>query len=167
MSALEEEVVKKELEEYYKLDYEGTIGDLKTRFRYMPVNAKRYGLKTKEVLLLDDKELNQHVPLKKMAPYREKEWKVPHSKIINQKLKIKSLLEGEMSDGQRTHKRKYRDDETSKEVEELHHEESNGDLHNLSKSSKRKQRQASLKLSQLRLKAYGQIPSKSKSKKQN
>lgn len=167
MSALEAEVVKKELDEYYKLDYEDTIGDLKTRFRYRPVNAKRYGLKTDEVLLLDDKELNQHVPLKKMAPYREKEWKVPHSKIINQKLKIKSLLEGEASDSQRTHKRKYRDDETSKEEEEPHHEESNGDLHNLSKSSKRKQRQASLKLSQSRLMAYGKIPSKSKSKKQN
>ncbi|KAL8133764.1 uncharacterized protein LOC141712655 [Apium graveolens] len=167
MSALEAEVVKKDLDEYYKLDYEDTIGDLKTRFKYRPVNAKRYGVKTKEVLLLDDKELNQHVPLKKMAPYREKEWKVPRSKIINWKLKIKSLLEVETSDSQRTHKRKYRDDETFKEEEEPHHEESNGDLQNLSKSNKRKQRQAPLKLSEPRLMAYGKIPSKSKSKKQN
>ncbi|KAK1361914.1 KRR1-interacting protein involved in 40S ribosome biogenesis [Heracleum sosnowskyi] len=165
ISALEAEVVKKELDEYYKLDYEDTIGDLKTRFKYRPVNAKRYGLKTKEVLLLDDKDLNQLVSLKKLAPYREKEWKVPHNIIQNQKLKIKSLLEGETSEGQRTHKRKSRDEETFKE-EKLHDEESNGDSQNLSKSSKRK-RQEALKLSQSRLKAYGKNPSKSKSKKQN
>ncbi|WOG97496.1 hypothetical protein DCAR_0416836 [Daucus carota subsp. sativus] len=159
MSALEKEVLNKELDEYYKLDYEGTVGDLKTRFKYRPVNAKRYGLKTKEVLLLDDKELNQHVPLKKLAPYREKDWKVPRIKIYNQKLKIKSLLEGEASDGHTSHKRKYRDDETSIEEQKLPHEES--------KSKKRKDRKAPLKLSHTRLLAYDKIPSKSKSKKQN
>lgn len=166
MSALEEEVLNKELDEYYKLDYEDTIGDLKTRFKYRPVNAKRYGLKSKEVLWLDDKDLNQLVPLKKLAPYREKEWKVPRIKIYNQKLKIKSLLEGETSEGQKTHKRKSREYETSKEEEKLHHKGSDRDLHNLSKSKKRKDRQASLKLTPSRLAAYEKIPSKSKSKKQ-
>lgn len=159
-SHLEEEVLNKELDEYYKLDYEDSIGDLKTRFKYRPVNAKRYGLNTKEVLLLDDKELNQHVPLKKLAPYREKEWKVPRIKIYNQKLKIKSILEGEeVSDTQNNRKRKYRDDDKS------HTEESNGDINSLSKSSKRRHRQAPYKLSQSRLMAYGKIPSKPKSKK--
>ncbi|KAF2283108.1 hypothetical protein GH714_043431 [Hevea brasiliensis] len=63
------------LEDYYKLDYEGTIGDLKTRFKYSKVDPNRYGLKTKEILMLDDKELNQYVPIKKLAPYRERQWK--------------------------------------------------------------------------------------------
>lgn len=85
MSEIEKEVIKKELEEYYKLDYEDTIGDLKTRFKYREVGAKKFGLGTEEILRLDDKELNQYVSLKKIAPYREKEWKVPGNMRYNKK----------------------------------------------------------------------------------
>ncbi|KAL7606015.1 hypothetical protein Lser_V15G15045 [Lactuca serriola] len=97
-SEVEEEAIKKELEEYYKLDYEDTIGDLKTRFKYRPVNKNTYGLKAKEILVVDDKELNQLVPLKKLATYREDEFIVPRHKIKEHKQKIKSLLKGETSE---------------------------------------------------------------------
>lgn len=40
------------------------------RFRYREVAPDKYGLKTEEMLLLSDKELNQVVSLKKLAPYR-------------------------------------------------------------------------------------------------
>lgn len=157
-SSLEEEVLSKELDEYYKLDYEDSIGDLKTRFKYRPVKSSRFGLKTKEVLMLDDKELNQFVPLKKLATYREKEWEIPRNKLYNQKKKIKSMLEGEVPDTRSNRKSKSRDDDKP-------HNEESGDKNSQSKSSKRRKRQATLKISQSRLIAYGKIPSKSKSKK--
>nr|XP_016465749.1 PREDICTED: protein KRI1 homolog [Nicotiana tabacum] len=80
-------IVKEQLmEEYYKLDYEDTIGDMKTRFKYRPVKAKRFGLTPEELLTIEDKDLNQYVSLKKLVPYREKEWKV------------KKTLKGKISD---------------------------------------------------------------------
>ncbi|XP_052156122.1 uncharacterized protein LOC127773921 [Oryza glaberrima] len=67
--------LEKEMEEYYKLDYEDTIGDLKTRFKYKQVKPNSFGLSTYEILASDDKDLNQYVSMKKIAPYREAEWK--------------------------------------------------------------------------------------------
>lgn len=69
--ALERSAVNKLLAEYDKLDYEDNIGGLKTRFRYRSVPKEDYGLSTDEILRLKDKELNQLVGLKRMAPYRE------------------------------------------------------------------------------------------------
>ncbi|RCV15202.1 hypothetical protein SETIT_3G039400v2 [Setaria italica] len=63
----------KEMKEYYKLDHEDTIGDLKTRFKYKKVNPNSFGLSACEILASDDKDLNQYVPMKKLAPYRESE----------------------------------------------------------------------------------------------
>ncbi|TXG48825.1 hypothetical protein EZV62_024700 [Acer yangbiense] len=160
------------LEEFYKLDYEDTIGDLKTRFKYAKVQPNRYGLKTKEVLLLDDNELNQYVSVKKLAPYREKEWKVPDVKRYQQKLKTKELLQGQKSDDRKKGKKKRlksnAEESTSqmgaKGAEKAQLEEPDTDMGNLSKRAKTRRRQAKPKLSQSRLIAYGKIPSKAKSK---
>ena len=73
--ALERNAVKKLLAEYDKLDYEDDIGGLKTRFHYRTVAKEDYGLSTDEILRLKDKELNQLVGLKQMAPYREERGK--------------------------------------------------------------------------------------------
>ena len=73
--------VMRALDEYYGLDYEDKIGDVKCRFRYRDVSKKDYDLDAATILAMSDKELNQLVPLKKMAPYRgeggrkEKKWK--------------------------------------------------------------------------------------------
>lgn len=69
--ALERQAVNKLLAEYDKLDYEDNIGGLKTRFKYRSVPKEDYGLSTDEILRLKDKELNQLIGLKRMAPYRE------------------------------------------------------------------------------------------------
>ena len=63
--------MSKLLGEYNKLDYEDDIGGFKTRFHYRTVGKEDYGLSTDEILRLNDKELNQLVGLKRMAPYRE------------------------------------------------------------------------------------------------
>jgi protein KRI1 len=42
-----------------------------THFRYVPVAKTPYGLSASEILLADDKDLNEYVGLKKLAPYRK------------------------------------------------------------------------------------------------
>ncbi|KAJ4721556.1 protein KRI1-like [Melia azedarach] len=107
------------LEEFYKLDYEDTIGDLKTRFKYAKVKPNRYGLKTEEILMMDEKDLNQYVSVKKLAPYREKEWKVQDSKRYQQKLKNKELILGQKSDDRKGGKRKRLKDDAEKSALEI------------------------------------------------
>ncbi|XP_055823288.1 uncharacterized protein LOC129891828 [Solanum dulcamara] len=153
MKAVREEL----MEEYYKLDYEDTIEDLKTRFKYRPVKPKRFGLAPAEVLMMEDKELNQYVPLKKIAPYREKEWKVSRMKMLQlkdmpksdkkPKFDNKEKVEGETDD----RKRKQ--------------EEADGDTSKQSRRSRKRKKQAEHNLSTSRLKAYSANPSGSNSKK--
>ena len=59
------------MDEYYKLNAEDFIGEAPTRFPYKEVAPKMFGLTTRDVLLMEDKHLNQIVGLKKLAPYRD------------------------------------------------------------------------------------------------
>jgi protein KRI1 len=60
------------MEEYYNLDYEGTAGGIKTRFKYREVAPDTVGLTIDEILTLPDKVLNSIASLKHVAaPYRE------------------------------------------------------------------------------------------------
>ncbi|XP_010550840.1 PREDICTED: protein KRI1 homolog [Tarenaya hassleriana] len=140
------------MEEYYKLEYEDTIGDLKTRFKYAKVEPNRFGLETEEVLALDDRELNQFVSLKKIAPYKEKEWKLPKTKKHEQKLKIKELLRDKKSGHK--NKKKPKSEEKKKQTVEEGGEEGKDDQSKLSRKAKRRRRQSELKPSHSRLVGY-------------
>ncbi|CAN4080578.1 unnamed protein product [Withania somnifera] len=157
------EVREQLMEEYYKLDYEDTIGELKTRFKYRPVKAKRFGLAPEEVLMMEDKELNQYVPLKKIAPYREKEWKVSRIKMFQLKNGPKGV-----SDVPKSDKKPKIDDkekvEGEKDERKKKQEESNNTSKQSRRSSKRK-KQAEHNLSTSRLKAYSANTSGPNSKK--
>ncbi|KAM0953931.1 putative KRR1 interacting protein [Dioscorea sansibarensis] len=160
--SLKEKVeLEKELEEYYKLDYEDTIGDLKTRFKYTSVPAKSYGLSASEILMTDDKNLNQFVSLKKLAPYRQKEWKVTY----HHKLKKDLILHGKNPEGKKSDKKHgLIENSDSKEPEKKDEMGTENGEATMSRRAKRRRRQAELKLSQSRLAAYGKIPVKTHKK---
>lgn len=160
MSYKEKVDLDKELEEYYKLDYEDTIGDLKTRFKYRSVPANRYGLKPWEILDSADKDLNQYVSLKKIAPYQEKEWKVTY----HQKKKKDLILGKDEQTGKKQCDKKNREGtKEEKNIQKLEDEDEKGEDQS-SRKSRRRKRQAELKLPQSRLEAYGKIPPKKQKK---
>ncbi|CUM64239.1 uncharacterized protein PRCAT00001834001 [Priceomyces carsonii] len=43
------------------------------KFKYREVSPETFGLQTREILLADDKDLNQFIAIKKFAPYRPKD----------------------------------------------------------------------------------------------
>eukprot|EP00887_Chlorella_sp_A99_P002553 scaffold6.g2553.t1 len=88
--------VQRLLEEYYKLDYEGTAGGMPTRFRYKAVAPDTFGLTPEEVLGMEDRELNQVVGLKKLAPYREEHRRVrANYAALNQLRKQRAEQQGQ------------------------------------------------------------------------
>ncbi|KAJ6426811.1 hypothetical protein OIU84_022410 [Salix udensis] len=157
--SLVQKVKEEMMEEYYKLDYEGTIGDLKTRFKYAKVEPNKFGLKTEEVLDMDDKELNQYVSIKKLAPYMDKEWKVPSAKKRQQKMLIRERWQEKSNKKSESKHKKEKSSSVpgSKQDGTEKLDESNVDTGNLSRKSKRRRRQAELKLSRPRLIAYGKV----------
>jgi protein KRI1 len=85
--------IKRLLEEYHKLDYEDHVGGIPTRFRYKEVQPENYGLSIEEILMMDDKDLNQVVGLKNVAaPYKEEFKKVrPNYGALNEWRKEKEI----------------------------------------------------------------------------
>ncbi|XP_076912410.1 protein kri1-like isoform X2 [Bidens hawaiensis] len=167
---LEDELIKKEMEEYLKLDCEDTIGDLRTRFKYKPVNKNTCGLKPEEILIVDEKELNQIVPLKKLATYRDDEFVVPHHKRKEHRKRIKALIRGESSDGQTkdSKKRKHEGGQTETQKSEPDVSEpdvENDDKKELSRKQRRKLRLNELKIDDKRRMAYEGTTNKSNKKK--
>ncbi|KAK9159000.1 hypothetical protein Scep_005574 [Stephania cephalantha] len=152
-----------------ELHYEDEIGDIKTRFKYRSVPSRRYGLNTAEVLAMDEKELNQYVPLKKLATFSEREWKVPKIQRYNQKSKNKQVNPGDIPKKRGTDKKQnFQDPSHSAALEhEKDQNELNGESGGVSKQSRKRRRKEGLKLSESRLKAYGRIPNQSKNKQKH
>lgn len=62
--------VKAAADQLHSLDHEDSIGDLKTRFKYVKSAPATFGLTPAEILLATDAELNELVSVKALAPYR-------------------------------------------------------------------------------------------------
>lgn len=68
--------LKQLVDDYYKIDYEDMIGNMPVRFKYRKVAANNFGMSIEDIINADDGDLNAKVSIKKLAPYREKEWVV-------------------------------------------------------------------------------------------
>jgi protein KRI1 len=64
-------VLDQYMEELYELEFNDMVAGMPTRFRYVPVANTSFGLSASEILLADDKDLNEYVGLKKLAPFRK------------------------------------------------------------------------------------------------
>jgi protein KRI1 len=67
-----------------------------TRFRYAPVAKTPFGLSASEILLADDKDLNEYVGLKNLAPYRKQRetWDAKRGERLREfKKKVSGRLE--------------------------------------------------------------------------
>ncbi|KAI9465171.1 KRI1-like family C-terminal-domain-containing protein, partial [Lactarius psammicola] len=64
-------VLDQYMEELYGLEFNDMVAGMPTRFRYNTAAKSSYGLTPTEILLADDKDLNEYVGLKKLAPYRK------------------------------------------------------------------------------------------------
>ncbi|KAI5066557.1 hypothetical protein GOP47_0019181 [Adiantum capillus-veneris] len=149
----------KQLEEYYKLDYEDMIGDLPTRFKYRQIKPSMYGLSAAEILAADDKDLNQFVSLKKIAPYVTQEWKPKWRFQVSQKTRKKKAL--------KQHKSAQKVSVDGKSSSKAQPEELEQGVSEAEGSKrKRKRRKKGLSLSESRLIAYGKISQPSKKRKQ-
>ncbi|KAJ2557750.1 Ribosome biogenesis protein Kri1 [Coemansia sp. RSA 1933] len=68
------EQVSKYMDQFYQLNFDDIVGgDLPTRFKYSKVKQVDYGLTPAEILLADDKILNEYFSVKKIATYRPEE----------------------------------------------------------------------------------------------
>jgi len=84
-------------DEVLELGFEDVIaGGLKTRFKYNKVSPQDFGLTAEEILLLDDRDLNSFVGLRRIAPYRESEWVLPPKKRKKDLVILREKIKGEV-----------------------------------------------------------------------
>eukprot|EP00834_Sanchytrium_tribonematis_P000306 NODE_6_length_70510_cov_1.054395.p11 type:complete len:527 gc:universal NODE_6_length_70510_cov_1.054395:17433-19013(+) len=86
------EELKDDIDEYFKLDYEDVVADVPVKFKYRNVEPENYGLKPGILLLAEEKDLNNVVGLKRIAPYKEKNYKVKKHKIAEVERIVKDKI---------------------------------------------------------------------------
>ncbi|KAI0048814.1 hypothetical protein FA95DRAFT_997648 [Auriscalpium vulgare] len=64
-------VLDKYMEDLFELEFNDLVAGQPTRFRYTPVAKSAYALTPAEILVADDRDLNEYMGIKKIAPYRK------------------------------------------------------------------------------------------------
>ena len=127
---------EKLMDELYQLDYEDMIGSMPVRFHYTQVKPQSYGLSTEEIMDADDKELRQYVSIKKMAPYREREWYVPKNKAG----KFKSQLQKKLKKMEEEEKKSRKEEKKNRKKEKKEMEKKAKQEQEQTKSTKRRRK---------------------------
>ena len=111
------EEAEKLVDELYNLDYEDMIGDTPVRFHYTKVRPASYGLSTDEILQADDSELRKFVSIKKLAPYRDHDWRITKNKVRKFKALLKKQLKREEKEAKENRKKEKK--QRKKEKKEM------------------------------------------------
>ena len=127
---------EKLMDELYQLDYEDMIGSMPVRFHYTQVKPQSYGLSTEEIMDADDKELRQYVSIKKMAPYREREWYVPKNKAG----KFKSQLQKKLKKMEEEEEKSRKEEKKNRKKEKKEMEKKAKQEQEQTKSTKRRRK---------------------------
>lgn len=112
-SAPDTEDIEKAIEDYYNLDFEDDIAGEKTRFRYAKVAPQSYGISNEDLLNMSDDDLDQLIPMKTLATYREdggyiKKDKIKYKRILMAKTRGEARRQesrGKKTDGDETEER--------------------------------------------------------------
>lgn len=92
--------ISRMLDEYYQTGAEDMIGDMPTRFKYTQVPKASYGMSPVEILLADDKDLNEVVGVKHLQPYRREIGKPTKPHFLSKKVKgFRQKLASRYDDG--------------------------------------------------------------------
>lgn len=79
---IDDKEIQKLVDEYYDLDFEDVIaGGIKTKYKYMEVEADDFGLDDDDLLYCDDDLLNKYLSVKKIHPYRTEPVKLKMGKF--------------------------------------------------------------------------------------
>ncbi|KAH9963018.1 KRI1-like family C-terminal-domain-containing protein [Russula compacta] len=93
-------VLDQYMEELYGLEFNDMVAGMPTHFRYIPVSKTTFALNPTEILLADDKDLNEYVGLKKLAPYRKLRdtWDARRGERLREfKTKVSARVEKQMT----------------------------------------------------------------------
>ncbi|KAF8331320.1 KRI1-like family C-terminal-domain-containing protein [Cantharellus anzutake] len=72
---MRQRLVAEYLDEIYGLEFNDIIGgNINTRFKYIPVQKRDFGLNSADILMARDDELNEIAPPEVFAPYRKRYW---------------------------------------------------------------------------------------------
>lgn len=84
----------KKLNEKLEVEDTGLIANtIPTRFKYTKVKNSDFELTDEMLIYLDDKTLNKFVPVKKIAPYKEEEFKINKFLLVKEMKNIRKELE--------------------------------------------------------------------------
>ncbi|XP_055313340.1 protein KRI1 homolog [Sitodiplosis mosellana] len=87
----DEKTFSEYLDEYYKLDCEDIVGDVKCRFKYVETTPCDYGLSIEEILGAKNKELNAWASLKKATQIRPEHVERNDQMIFQRKARNEAL----------------------------------------------------------------------------
>lgn len=127
---------EKLMDELYNLDYEDMIGDMPVRFHYTKVKPFSYGLTSEDIMEANDKELRQFVSMKKLAPYRDHEWRVSKDKIG----KFKAMVQKRIKREEKEEKLSRKQDKKQRKKEKKERERKEKEMEEQAKQTQKKRK---------------------------
>ena len=121
------------MDELYQLDYEDMIGDTPVRFHYTKVKPQGFGLSVEDIMQADDKDLRQFVSMKKLAPYRDHDWRVSKDKVG----KFKAMLQKKLKREEEEEKLSRKEQKKNRKKEKKEMEKKMKEMEEMKASKKR------------------------------